>query len=147
MKTRYFSITRFSLFFTLAIALSSFSIGLNSCTATYDALSAGNLTDIKESLPTLMTKAIGPFSDHRAEVNRCKELLAKAITNASAVKNNKQAVHALKALNDDIALPFFNLWEEKGKLSGVAVDAALENTRKSLESLDKIEKRKKGAPK
>ncbi|MCC6414263.1 MAG: hypothetical protein IT270_21610 [Saprospiraceae bacterium] len=147
MKTRSFAIPRFSLFFALAIALSSLSIGLSSCSAAYDAVGASNLTELTNTLPNLMSKGIGNFSDHRGDVAKCKEMLTNAITQASTIKNNKQTISALKALNDDVVLPFFTLWEEKGKLSGPAVDAAVENTRKSLESLAKIDKSKKGAPK
>lgn len=147
MKNQSKSPPRFSFFFALAIALSSLSIGLSSCTATYDAVSSGNLQQITNTLPTLMSKGIGNFADYRGEVAKAKELLTTAITHASTVKNNKEAIGALTTLNEKIALPFFALWEEKGKVSGPAVDEAVSNARKSLESLTKIEATKKGAPK
>jgi hypothetical protein len=147
MKNKPFATPRFAFFFAMALALSSLSIGLSSCTAAYDAVSSDNLTKITEMLPNLMSKGIGNFSDYRGEVAKCKEMLTQAITHAETIKNNKEALGALKTLNEKIALPFFQLWEEKGKLSGVAVDEAVSNARKSLESLAKIEASKKGAPK
>lgn len=63
---------------------------------------------------------------------------------AKNTPRNKDSAEQWRLLQDDIVKPFFDLWKDKGKLDADYVKISQGQVQRSLESIARAEKSKRG---
>lgn len=131
--------------FTLAFGLVLFctTTTMQSCSPKFDQIGLDNITNLGSKLTDLMAKAIEPYGKHSDAVATLLGDLNKAAEHAAGQKGNKEIANSWKLLKDDLAVPFFNRWKDKGKLDKDVVKESVGQVGKSVDAIKKAELAKK----
>lgn len=116
---------------------------LQSCSPKYDMVAVENVTKLSASLPPLMEKAVGKYSDHEEAVQTALSDVNKAYERSFGTKKNGEIAEQWRIFRDDIAKPFFDKWKEKGKLDKDFIKEAAKQVKASLDAIEKAERAKK----
>ena len=129
-----------SLMAVLLIALLPF---LQSCVgARFSQTALDNVTRVEGTMPPLMEKATGKYSDHAASVDAVIADINKALNDAAATKKNSDIAEQWRIFRDELAQPFFTRWKTETKLDKDFVKLSVEQVKKSLAAIEKSERAK-----
>ena len=129
--------------FSLSFLLLGFGLMLQSCSPKCDMLNINTATNLATELPAMMSKAsTKKFSQEDAD--KVLKPLAEAVERAKNTPRNKDSAEQWRLLQDDIVKPFFDLWKDKGKLDADYVKISQGQVQRSLESIARAEKSKRG---
>lgn len=127
--------------FVWAIVLSGLLTGLSSCVAArFDQVALDNATGLGNTLPALMQKATGAYSQSETEVTAILKTLDDAHSRAAATKKNGDVAEQWRILRDDMVKPFFARWKEKNKLDKDFIKPAATQVKDALASIERAEK-------
>jgi hypothetical protein len=99
--------------------------------------------DLSVSLPAVMNLASKPYDDAaESKIAGVTKQLIDASAMAATFKRNKDLAEAYRILKDELTLPFFARWKEKGKLDKDYVKAAVMQVSDSLKAIEKAESAK-----
>ena len=143
MRTFLRSMKPNALLLTFGLVLFSVTTTMQSCSAKFDQVGLDNVTNLGGQLTQLMGKATEPFGKHSESVTKLLGDLSAAVTHAASQKKNDEIAKSWKILNDELAVPFFDRWKEKGILDKDYVKEAAGQVGKSLDAIKKAEMAKK----
>lgn len=129
--------------FSLTFLLLGLGLVLQSCSPKCDPDNITTAVNLATELPALMAKASSKkYSQEDAD--KVLKPLAAALERAKATSRNKDSAEQWRLLQDDLVLPFFNMWKEKGKLDADYVKVSQGQVERSLNSIARAEKSKRG---
>ncbi len=143
MKTLFFSFRPGTLFLTLGLLFFSVSTTMQSCAATFDQVGLDNITNLGGRLTDLMAKAKEPYGKHADAVGKLMTELGQAADHAATQKKNMEIANSWNILKNDLAMPFFDRWKEKGVLGNDYIKEAVGQVGKSIDAIKKAELAKK----
>ena len=143
MRTFLRSMKPNALLLTFGLVLFSVTTTMQSCSAKFDQVGLDNVTNLGGQLTQLMGKATEPFGKHSEAVTKLLGDLGGAVTHAAGQKKNDEIAKSWKILTDELAVPFFDRWKEKGILDKDYVKEAAGQVGKSLDAIKKAEMAKK----
>lgn len=143
MRTFLRSVKPNAFLLSLGLVLFSVTSTMQSCSAKFDQIGLDNVTNLGGQLTQLMGKATEPFGKHTDSVTKLLSDLDGAASHAAGEKKNEEIAKSWKILKDELAIPFFNRWKEKGLLDKDFVKEAVGQVGKSLDAIKKAEMAKK----
>ena len=143
MKTLFNRLKPSSLFLTLGFVLFSTMSTMQSCSASFDQMGLDNITNIGGRLTDLMAKATEPYGKHESAVTKILTDLTSAADHAAGQKSNKDIAKSWNILKNELAMPFFDRWKNKGVLDKDVVKESVGQVGKSLDAIKKAELAKK----
>lgn len=129
--------------FSAGLLIAGLGLTLQSCSPSCDPANIAAATNLRTELPALMEKASkGKIS--QPEADKVLKTLSEAVDRAKATKRNADSAEQWRLLQDDIVKPFFENWKSKGKLDADFVKATKGQVERSLDSIARAEKSKRG---
>ncbi|MCC7506071.1 MAG: hypothetical protein IT259_12260 [Saprospiraceae bacterium] len=129
--------------FTFGLLLAGMSISLTSCSPKCDPDAITTATNLSTELPALMEMASSKKFNQEA-ADKVLKPLADMVERAKNTPRNKDSAEMWRLLQDDIVKPFFDMWKSKGKLDADYVRLTKGQVERSLASISRAEKAKRG---
>lgn len=126
-----------------SLLVAGLGLTLQSCSPKCDPASIAAASNLKTALPSLLEKA-ATKKFNQEDADKVLKPLAEAVTRAQSTARNKDSAEQWRLLQDDIVKPAFEMWKTKGKLDADYVKVTKGQIERSLASIERAEKSKRG---